>query len=133
VSAESIALASESGNNITVKREDVKKIKVRSRTKGMLWGLAIGGGIGAVLAGVGYRSFENEGSEAGAIAALSVAALAGAGVGIGAASGAMQTVYQAPATETTGLKAPQWKPWATDQPRPGGAREVPDYLAYSER
>lgn len=133
VSANSLALTSESGDRVNVSREDVKKVKVRSRAKGMLWGLAIGGGLGALVGGLGYRSFENEGGEAGTVAALSVATLAGAGVGIGAASGAMQTVYQAPATQATTLKTTHRKPWRADRGRPTGSKGIPDYLARAER
>jgi hypothetical protein len=133
VSAESIALASESGNNITVKREDVKKIKVRSRTRGMLWGLAIGAGIGALCGGLGYQYLENETGGGEAFVATSLGIFAGAGAGIGAASGAMQTVYQAPTTQSTGLRTPYSKPWPADRAQPARSREIPDYLAHAER
>lgn len=133
VGTEDIVLASESGDKVTVKREDVKKIKVRSRTKGMLWGLAIGAGIGTLCGASLYNYFENEGGGGEAFVAASLGIFAGAGAGIGAASGAMQTVYQAHATQSTGHSKPNWKPWPADRTQPTSNREIPDYLAYSER
>jgi hypothetical protein len=133
VSADSIALTSESGDNVTVKREDVKKIKVRSRTRGMLWGLAIGAGIGALCGGSMYNYFENEGGGGETFVAATLGIFAGAGAGLGAASGAKQTVYQAPATQSTGLKTPHWKPWPADHAQPTANREIPNYLAHAER
>jgi hypothetical protein len=99
----------------------------------MLWGLAIGAGIGTLCGASLYNYFENEGGGGEAIVAASLGIFTGAGIGIGAASGAMQTVYQAPATQSTRLRPTPRKPWPADRSQPTGTREIPDYLARAER
>jgi hypothetical protein len=100
-----ILLLRENGQVLRIPRGRVDRVQVWSRAtgvrKGLLWGAALGGLFFAI--GNYHLRHEESGDNALALPLLGAAQIVGGGAGIGALTGAVSTVYQAP--QATGVTA----------------------------